>query len=945
MILTRIKLENYKQYQGSHEIEVPTQATIGVVGENGTGKTTLFEAIEWCLYSPRSISPNDVRPRVFTGHTTVTVHLESADATQHFIVERVLKRTPSATIFRVDSTGEVVPIVQGPRQVSDYVATKLIGLSHTAFTATFFTRQKELHLFGDETPGKRRQEVGRLLGLETIRIAQRGIIGERSKAAADARAMTAQYERESEGRDFATELGAAVLIIGDHTNQLTADAEAIAISERARFEAEAKATEAQTRRDQDTGFGQQLERRQRERQSIEQRLSQVVSDLERLDSREHERSKLAPIAARLDALRHSIADQDQERTRFEHRNELDRQLRDGAQRLRELNGTIREVVNQVRLTVPIEEWTWSTDDRCGSASDVRRLLDVVERLDLTGAEQRERSYREARKFADELGSAATTLARFVATREELDKEEQDLLVDGDPKRKIPMLEQERDRLQHDRTTLHAKRTTLEDDLDKARIILGNLERKDFGDDCPTCGRPFSEDDVVVVAAAMRERMDSLTTRINLLNRDGGEIDHQLGSVETRRAVIFAEIERLENLRQRLHKSVSYLDGQQETVVKAQRGLALSLAAATLNDPPTAAEVSRAEAITREMRQLVSTRSTLNMALNSFEASEGQIRSATNEQDRLGEITFDPEAFRHMTADFQAADRAQSAIAQIEPDIARRPELESERVAATQRIGGLDQMVADLTEQRAALSFDPEELLAAQSGLGAAREHERSTVERFHRSQTALRESELRRDAVVMEQERLERLAKAADARRAEADNLDLIAKEFTEFERYAAGRKRPVLAEYTSHLVSNVTDGKYDRVDFDQDFGIIVFDGDDAESSYAVDTFSGGERDAITLAARIALSQMIGHEAAHPPGFLVLDEVFGSLDTDRRAHLLDLLGSISSTFEELKQVFIISHVDDVRTSPALDELWRVEETADGSSMVTILGPGADIDSL
>ncbi|MBA2470404.1 MAG: AAA family ATPase, partial [Chloroflexia bacterium] len=47
MILTRIQIENYKQYGGNHDIEVPAQATIGVIGENGAGKTTLFEAIEW----------------------------------------------------------------------------------------------------------------------------------------------------------------------------------------------------------------------------------------------------------------------------------------------------------------------------------------------------------------------------------------------------------------------------------------------------------------------------------------------------------------------------------------------------------------------------------------------------------------------------------------------------------------------------------------------------------------------------------------------------------------------------------------------------------------------------------------------------------------------------------------------------------------------------------
>lgn len=945
MILTRIQIENYKQYQGSHEIEVPAEATIGVIGENGTGKTTLFEAIEWCLYSPRNISPADVRPRGFTGHTTVTVHLESADTTQPFIVERVLKRTPSATIFRVDTTGEIVPIVQGPRQVSDYVATQLIGLSHTAFTATFFTRQKELHLFGDETPGKRRQEVGRLLGLETIRSAQKSIVNDRSKAAADSRAMVAQYERESEGRDFAAELGAAVVQIEEHTSQLAAGAEAVATTERATIETEAKATLAQERRDKDIGFGQQLESSRRERQSLDQRLAQIAVDLKRLESREHERLTLAPIAANLEPLRRRIVEQEQERARFEQRNELDRQIKDSVQRSRELTGTVRDIVTQIRLTSPIEGWNWSNGDVLHSRAGARRLVEIVNQVDLAGAEQRERTYREARKIADEVAGAAETLARYRSTRDEVNKEEQALLVDGEPREKIPALDRERDRLHHERTTIHTNRTTMEGDLDKARIILGNLERRQFGDDCPTCGRPFSENDVAIVTTAMRDRMGALGVRIEQLTRDGAGIDGQISAIETRRAGIFTEIEQIESLRQRIVKSVSYLDGQQETVEKSELAFARALTTAELKLPPTPDDIARVEATARELRQLVGARSTLNMALESFETLDSRIESATAERDALGEIAFDPDAFRQLTHDFQAADRAQSAISQIEQDVARRPDLELELQTTMRRLGELDLTVTGIADQRTSLAYSPDEVSVAQSALGAARDRERATVERFHRGQTALRESELRRDAVVKEQDRLERLVKAADAKRSEADHLDFIAREFTEFERYAAGRKRPVLAEYTSHLVNNITDGKYDRVDFDQDFGIIVYEGDDAESSYAVDTFSGGERDAITLAARIALSRMIGHQAANPPGFLVLDEVFGSLDTDRRAHLLDLLGSISSTFAELKQVFIISHVDDVRTSPVLDELWRIEETADGSSMVSSLSPGADIDSL
>ena len=44
-----------------------------------------------------------------------------------------------------------------------------------------------------------------------------------------------------------------------------------------------------------------------------------------------------------------------------------------------------------------------------------------------------------------------------------------------------------------------------------------------------------------------------------------------------------------------------------------------------------------------------------------------------------------------------------------------------------------------------------------------------------------------------------------------------------------------------------MTDGKYDRVTFDEDYGIEVFDNTDEK--FPLETFSGGERDAIALAA------------------------------------------------------------------------------------------------
>lgn len=945
MILTRIQIENYKQYQGAHDIEVPAQATIGVIGENGAGKTTLFEAIEWCLYSPRAISPSDVRPRGYTGHTAVRVYLESVDGTRQFIVERVLKRMPTATVYRVHESGDIEKVVDGARQVSDYVATKLVALSHTAFTATFFTRQKELHLFGDQTPGKRREEVGRLLGLETIRTAQKSIIAERSKAASEAKAMLAQYERESQGRGLGAELQAVMIAIEERTAQLASDAACIAASEDACAKAESSAAAALDRRDKDTSLAQELGHHGQERKALVQRVAQISAELEGLARRESERSRLAPAAGQLESLRQQIAMLEQERTRFERVNELERALRDCAQRRQEIDGTVRDVVSQVIVAETYGGWLWSADDTLDPITGVRRLLSVVESARLPEAEQFELRIRVASKAAVDHASAMETLDRYQRVRADLDREEQILIARGDPRQRIPVIDREREHLLHNRTVLHAKRTALEDERDKARLILKNLDEQRFGEDCPTCGRPFSEGDAAVVANALRQRIDDIGAGIDEVSGEARAVIAALDALEKSREQVFAEIDALEALRKRIQKSVSFLEAQRETADEARLTLDRMLTEIGLTSPPTPDQVAGAERSARELRVLVSTRSSLRSSMATLEQLDTRHRSVSQEREALGETSFNPVAFRQVQTLHLEADRAQTAIAQIEQDLARRPDLELEIRSARARIDELDETIATLTGQRTALAFEPAELTRAQRELQTARERDRAVVARYHRTATTLREAELQREAIEGEQRRLERLAKAADAKRSEADHLEFMAKEFTEFERFAASRKRPILAEYTSHLVNGITDGKYDRVDFDQDFGIIVYDGDDLESSYAVDTFSGGERDAITLAARIALSQMIGRQGANPPGFLVLDEVFGSLDADRRAHLLEMLGSISGTFDELRQVFIISHVDDVRTSPVLDELWRIEETADGSSTVTSLSPGAEIDTL
>ena len=63
---------------------------------------------------------------------------------------------------------------------------------------------------------------------------------------------------------------------------------------------------------------------------------------------------------------------------------------------------------------------------------------------------------------------------------------------------------------------------------------------------------------------------------------------------------------------------------------------------------------------------------------------------------------------------------------------------------------------------------------------------------------------------------------------------------------------------------------------------------------------------------------MIAERAGQPLSLLVLDEIFGSLDEDRRTAVVDLLRSLADRFP---QVILITHVDSVREG--FDRVVRV----------------------
>ncbi len=165
MRLVSLRLTNFRQHADS--FVTFDDGLTGIIGANGSGKTTILEGIAWALYGNAaargtrdSIRYNRAAPR-----SSVRVELEFDLATHRY---RVVRGLTSAEVY-LDAAAE--PIANSITAVSDLMQRRL-GMTRAEFFNTYFTGQKELNVMAAMGPSDRAQFLSRVLGYEKLRAAQ-----------------------------------------------------------------------------------------------------------------------------------------------------------------------------------------------------------------------------------------------------------------------------------------------------------------------------------------------------------------------------------------------------------------------------------------------------------------------------------------------------------------------------------------------------------------------------------------------------------------------------------------------------------------------------------------------------------------------------------------------------------------------------------------------------
>jgi exonuclease SbcC len=166
MRLNSLRLCNFRQHADTF-ITFDNGLT-GIIGANGSGKTTILEAIAWALYGQDAArgKKETIRSLRAGPNARVKVELDFDLGGHRYRVDRGLTH---AELYLDDAESPIANSITG---VGDMLRRRL-GMTREEFFNTYFTGQKELDVMAAMAPSERAQFLSRVLGYERLRVAQR----------------------------------------------------------------------------------------------------------------------------------------------------------------------------------------------------------------------------------------------------------------------------------------------------------------------------------------------------------------------------------------------------------------------------------------------------------------------------------------------------------------------------------------------------------------------------------------------------------------------------------------------------------------------------------------------------------------------------------------------------------------------------------------------------
>jgi len=882
MLLERLEMTNFKRFRNA-DIHFRDGIT-GIIGNNGTGKSSIVEAILFALYGVKGsgISSEYIVSSFAGPGEFCAVRLDFAvGGTEYSVLRKFRKGSHEASIyFRPErSDAEKRELAKSVSEVSARVQ-EIIGMGPADFRNTIYAAQKDLLALLETQPYARKEWFMKALGIEYLRTRSDEVLKERADRTEsllriqEAKAATLGEEGDIARLDeFRTRLAGREkeeqVLTGQRTQaravseglgelrafrqaldyagqQLAAEEAAYerlaedrcrlsAIQDRIRIYREQE-QELVRLREQEPSYRNLMDEIRTLESGIGQKKSRWHQVMDELDSFRPAREELASLAEVPALLENRRA---RERALLEARS-----LEHARKDLEARAGGIRESIRQLGLRISDLE------------AQAARYTPAQE--ELAGAE---RLYRAC------TGNHANHSARLGLLRQEGTgvREDRDRIGQAGSSGACPLCHQ----------TLGVHFDALVREYDRKLQSLDDKEQ-----------RTRAELDAVAEESARLEE------QIRTIRADCGEIDRArlaLADLSARReaeeATLATAVSQMTRKEEEMHRlGIDRYDPRSHRALEEEIA---SLESALARRAEITAMLGREPVLKAECDSLVD------------DIKEFQTRLA-EKRTVLAEIGYDDTRKRDLEAGLEALRPLRDEFIGITDRLSREPEILQRVEAARAEQASLRTREREIRESLATLGWAGEDHTAVNAAL--------------HAIEDTLRTCCSEKTRLAEQISRLESLQSQLQEARAEAarlkDELELLRatrKIVAEYIVYLMQVVRSRIEADVGRILGEITSGRYDRVLIDEDFNLLIRD---IDNDYPVERFSGGEQDNIAVALRIALSRYLAHlNRVCENTFLIFDEIFGSQDEERRNSLLLALRSQESYFP---QILLISHIPEMQ---------------------------------
>lgn len=336
----------------------------------------------------------------------------------------------------------------------------------------------------------------------------------------------------------------------------------------------------------------------------------------------------------------------------------------------------------------------------------------------------------------------------------------------------------------------------------------------------------------------------------------------------------------------------------------------------------------------DIRSKISIRTKLQTSLKegkkTLQSFKKEMDSCQRRAKKFANVSYDQDEHNSVKTEFTRLEKINKKAISLQADVKRIPVLEKRLANLSATIEELGNRITARKKDLVEVGFDEEAYQSSKNELQIVNDKtgaKRAEVVGLRGDLGRLSDS-IKQNIMTIKEEKDKILTIKTEEKKIESRSK--LEKLMVDFKSDLIARIRPALAGRASELFRTMTKGKYPSMNLDDDYNLKI---EDEGQEFGIDRFSGGEEDLANLCLRIAISQELSERSGGPSSnFIVLDEIFGSQDYERKGSILKALSELANQF---KQILIITHIEDVKES--LPFVLNVKEDGDGNSKIETEG--------